>query len=141
MGRDTLRWRAHRRAATPRKRPCANPTRRAQDISNEHFIVWMRPAALPHFRKLYGRFDATVPAGTNLTFVVESNFAVAGFKGTKALVVSTTSVVGGKNPFLGAAYIAVGFSAIGLAALFALRSHFGGRRLGDTSYLVWSGSR
>ena len=105
---------------------------RAQDITNEHFIVWMRPAALPHFRKLYGRIETTITAGTNLTFTVVSNYPVSGFSGTKALVVSTVSVIGGKNPFLGIAYIVVGFAAIGLAALFALRSYFGGRRLGDT---------
>jgi hypothetical protein len=112
-----------------------------QDITNEHFIVWMRPAALPNFRKLYGRLDSDVPAGTALTFAVRSNFPVTGFQGRKALVLSTTSVIGGKNAFLGIAYIVVGFVAVGLALLFGVRSYFGGRRLGDTTYLVWSGKR
>jgi hypothetical protein len=121
-------------AATPRHPP-------PQDITNEHFIVWMRPAALPNFRKLYGRFDSDVPAGSVLTFAVRSNFPVTGFQGRKALVLSTTSVIGGKNPFLGIAYVVVGFAAVGLAVLFGARSYFGGRRLGDTTYLVWSGKR
>jgi hypothetical protein len=97
----------------------------------------MRTAALPTFRKLYGKFPGGVPANTTLTFNVTTNFPVAGFDGTKALVVSTATVVGGKNAFLGIAYIVVGFACLGLAALFALRSYFGGRTLGDTAYLVW----
>lgn len=108
-----------------------------KDITDEHFIVWMRPAALPTFRKLYGRIAATIPAGTNFNFTVNASYPVTSFEGTKALVLSTTSVIGGKNDFLGLAYIVVGFACIALAALFGVRSYFGGRKLGDTTFLVW----
>ena len=108
-------------------------------MNNEHFIVWMRPAALPNFRKLYGRIDADVPAGTTLTFQISSAFPVRSFGGAKTLVVSTASWMGGKNAFLGIAYLVVGFSSIAIALAFFVRQRCGAeRKLGDASYLVWA---
>ncbi len=106
-------------------------------MTDEHFIVWMRPAALPNFRKLFGVIRADIPAGTVLNFSVSAAYPVAAFGGSKTLVVSTASVIGGKNAFLGIAYIAVGFACVALALLFGLQAHFGGRRMGDTAKLVW----
>lgn len=37
-----------------------------EHVTNEHFVVWMRVAATPNFRKLYGYFEETIPAGTKL---------------------------------------------------------------------------
>ena len=54
---------------------------------------------------------------------------------------STTSFLGGKNPFLGIAYITVGFVCIALAAAFALKSAFQPRATGDTQYLQWTPAR
>lgn len=109
--------------------------------ADEHFIVWMRVAALPTFRKLYGRINEKVAAGTTLTFTVASNYRVASFEGKKAIVVSTVSFLGGKNAFIPIAYIVVGALCIGLALLFGVKQFFGGRRLGDTQFLVWQTRR
>jgi hypothetical protein len=102
----------------------------------------MRPAALSTFRKLYGRFTETIPKGTELIFNVRSAFPVTPFSGTKALVVSTLSWAGGKNPFLGVAYLVVGSLSLALAGAFWVRQNvFKGRELGDASSLVWGGGR
>ncbi|DAZ96078.1 TPA: hypothetical protein N0F65_005856 [Lagenidium giganteum] len=106
-------------------------------VKNEHFIVWMRTAGLPSFRKLYGRINQDLKAGSKLEFLVSSNFLVNTFDGKKSLVISTTSWFGGRNPFLGIAYIVVGSLCMVLAILFFAKHKLSPRKLGDTRYLVW----
>jgi hypothetical protein len=60
-------------------------------VTNEHFIVWMRTAGLPTFRKLYGKINKDIPAGSTITFTVNANFEVASFSGKKYLSESHTS--------------------------------------------------
>ncbi|KAI9218173.1 CDC50/LEM3 family [Blastocladiella britannica] len=106
--------------------------------TNERFQVWMRTAGLPNFRKLYGRNDGTnLNAGT-YQIEIQDNFEVKSFGGTKSLVISTVSFMGGKNPFLGLAYIVVGGICILLAIVFAVRHMTSPRKLGDHTYLSWN---
>lgn len=80
----------------------------------------MRTAALPKFRKLYGRIKEDLNAGEVITVHLVNNYNTYSFGGKKKLVLTTSSWLGGKNDFLGLAYAATGFSFILVAILFAL---------------------
>jgi hypothetical protein len=108
-----------------------------QGVENEHFIVWMRTAGLPRFRKLYATINKDLQKGEVLTFDVQANFPVHSFGGSKSLVLSTTSWVGGKNHFLGTAYIVVGVVCLLLGVAFLVKHMRNPRQLGDMSKLKW----
>ncbi|XP_075728519.1 cell cycle control protein 50B-like [Rhipicephalus microplus] len=94
-------------------------------LQNEAFIVWMRTAALPSLRKLYGRIVSTgdfarvVPRG-EYYLEVHYRYPVTGFGGTKRLILSNASWMGSRNPFIAIAYVCVGCLcvALGLAFLY-----------------------
>ncbi|KVI05613.1 ALA-interacting subunit 3-like [Cynara cardunculus var. scolymus] len=104
----------------------------------EDLIVWMRTAALPNFRKLYGKIDIDLEAHETVKAEVENNYNTYKFGGRKKLVLSTTTWIGGKNDFLGVAYITVGGLCLFMAINFILLYVFRPRRLGDPSYLSWN---
>lgn len=106
-------------------------------LQNEDLIVWMRTAALPTFRKLYRRIDHSkpdykdgLPSG-NYTVTVKYSYQVKSFEGTKKMILSTTSLLGGKNPFLGIAYIVVGAICLLLGIVFLFIHIKCGKRTSD----------
>lgn len=106
-------------------------------VTDPHFINWMRPAALPSFRKLYGIIDGDFKKGDYVRFNVLANYDVSSFDGTKAIVVSTVGEFGGKNPYLGVAYIVVGSLSLLFGFLFAAKQIVAPRPYADISLLNW----
>jgi hypothetical protein len=148
-----------------------NPPPNLQE--DERFQNWMRTAGLPTFTKLYGRNDDDkMRAGTYQIIIglsmylthkiqchfltkVPTDFPVQPYKGTKSVVISTVSWIGGKNSFLGWAYVGAA-SVFVLLAIAGTARHlikprcvqtairpntsdtFCLRRLGDMSLLSWN---
>ncbi|KAG8634701.1 putative ALA-interacting subunit 2 isoform X3 [Manihot esculenta] len=104
----------------------------------EDLIVWMRTSALPSFRKMYGRIEEDLEADNVIVVEVMNNYNTYSFGGKKKLVISTSSWLGGRNDFLGVAYIFVGSSAIILSLVFLLLHLKNPRPFGDTTYLSWN---
>lgn len=107
-------------------------------VQNEHFVVWMRTAGLPYFRKLYGKIDTDIVAGDSMTFDVATNFEVSSFGGSKTLVLTTLAEFGGKNVALGRSYIIMGSVSLFIGMLFVAKRVISPRPLGDIKSLGWS---
>lgn len=88
-------------------------------VTDQHFMVWMRTAMFPTFRKLYGKIEGNFKAGDSLVFNVVANYEVDSFDAEKSLLISTLGSYGGRNDFIGQMYVTVGafFLAFGLAIL------------------------
>lgn len=99
--------------------PVYNLSKHAQNngFQNEGLIVWMRTAALPTFRKLYAIVVDNLPKG-NYIVDIDYNYPVTMFNGRKRFIMSNTSWLGGKNHFLGIAYIVVGCICFLVSAFF-----------------------
>jgi len=108
------------------------------DFQDEDFVVWMRTAGMPNFRKLYRIIDQDLQG--NFTVFIRNNFPVREFEGAKYVVLAEVSWMGGKNPFLGIAYLVVGGVCFLLGVVFLIVHLVSGRKLGDTSYLNWQRS-
>ena len=128
-------------------------------VEDEHFVVWMRAAGLPNFRKLYGTVETRLEPGTYTLRITNGQavtlggdttytnpatgvaqrflYPVSSFGGTKSIVLSTTSWMGGRNFFLGYAYVVVGVVCIVLALCFCLKYGMSPRDLGDAAYITW----
>ncbi|CAI0544938.1 unnamed protein product [Linum tenue] len=104
----------------------------------EDFIVWMRTAALPSFRKLYGRIEVDLDMDEEITVDLMNNYNTYSFGGKKKIVLSTTSWIGGRNDFIGFAFMFVGSSSILLSLVFMLLHVKNPRTYGDAAYLAWN---
>jgi hypothetical protein len=73
--------------------------------------------------------------------VIQNNYNTYSFGGTKALVLSTASWIGGKNNFIGIAYVAVGgiclFLAMGFVVLYVIKPRYVDMGSRMTSVFSW----
>ncbi|KAM9343231.1 cell cycle control protein 50C-like isoform 2-T2 [Pholidichthys leucotaenia] len=78
---------------------------------NDDLIVWMREAAFPNFKKLYGILNRSTKTFTNglqegnYSIKISYNFPVQPFQGRKEVVLTTLTWFGGQNHFLPIAYL------------------------------------
>ncbi|CAH1415288.1 unnamed protein product [Lactuca virosa] len=104
----------------------------------EDLIVWMRTAALPNFRKLYGKINMDLEANETITVVIQNNYNTYDFGGEKKIILSTASWIGGKNDFFGIAFLTIGGICLFMAINFIFLYVFKPRPLGDPTYLSWN---
>jgi hypothetical protein len=88
---------------------------------DEEFQVWMRTAGLPTFSKLALRNDNDKLQFGRWAVEIYYRFPVREYSGTKSIVISTTNVMGGRNIYLGVAYVVVGGLCMLLGTLFTAR--------------------
>lgn len=138
LRKDGIAWDSDKKTKFKNPPDSDKGVRVIADFEDEDFIVWMRTAGLPDFKKLYRIIDYKLYAGTTYTVKIRSTYDVSSFSGKKHVVISTTTWIGGKNPFLGYAYIVVGAICFALGVIFGIKHKVSPRKLGDTKYLEWN---
>lgn len=103
--------------------------------TNEKFMNWMKTAALPSFLKMDGiNKKDTLNKGT-YEMDIEMNYPVEIFGGSKVMVISTSSTIGGRNMGLGICYLIVGAIAIFFMVAFLVKQIFTKKRLNNHTFL------
>lgn len=106
------------------------------DLSQmEHLQNWMRTAALPTFYKLYSHNQTTTLSSGTYEMVIGMNYPASVYGGTKSVVISTNSILGGRNMSLGIIYFIIAVVSLVCAVAFFLQYLIKPRRIGDHNFL------
>lgn len=121
-----------------------------EGVTDPRFMNWMNIAALPKFRKLYGKMEGTYKQGDQIKISVSYPVGIPGvpnsgtgydvdqFKGTKSVVLSARGALGVKNRGLGVTYIVSGACMIVMALVFFVKHEVSPRPLGSAALLNWT---
>ena len=98
----------------------------------------MRTAVMPNFRRLWGSLATDIPAGSTVRINIQNRYNTYRFHGRKHIVLSTASWLGGRNNFLGIAYLSVGGFSLLSGVCFWLIVQRWPRKMGDLRLLSWN---
>ncbi|GAB4818473.1 hypothetical protein N2152v2_005519 [Parachlorella kessleri] len=107
---------------------------------SQHWMVWMKPGGGPAVYKMYAQINTQIPAGSTVRIRVANRYNTYDFGGSKSIILTTNSWVGGRNNFLGALWITIGGLSLLVALAFFLAYNAGlvqKRQYGDLSELSW----
>lgn len=89
----------------------------------------MRTSGLPNFRKLWGRIEGGLPAGT-YTVEIKNNYDSKDWEGDRSVVITGNSVFGGKNFLMPSAFMVLGVGCI-VASIFFYRKWLSNKNHGE----------
>ncbi|CAK9435776.1 uncharacterized protein LODBEIA_P04670 [Lodderomyces beijingensis] len=109
------------------------------DISTwPQFQNWMSPSALATFNKLALRNDSASLESGVYQINVGLHFPVLPYNGHKYIYISQRSVMGGKNDFLGIAWMVGGAICFVLGLALLIINFIHPRKTGDVNLLSWN---
>ena len=89
------------------------------NMTDEHFLVWMRPSPFSNFSKLWGRINEDLDKGI-IRVEINNRYPVKHFDGAKYIVLRTINNFGGKNTVLAITYIIFGGVSLILGIIFVI---------------------
>merc|ERR1719201_3363252 len=99
-------------------------------VKDRHFMVHMQPGAIGYAQKKYGVINQPLRKGQQLMIRVDARFPVNQFDGRKFLILTTNSLFGGRNDFLGYELLLASFCCLLTGAAVALQQWYCPRALG-----------
>jgi hypothetical protein len=80
----------------------------------------MRTSGLPNFKKPWGKINKDLQKG-NYTMKIYNNYNSTGWDGTRSFILTTVSLIGGRNYLLPTAFICISLFAFIASLYFCIR--------------------
>ena len=91
------------------------------DTDDQDFIVWMRTSTISTFSKLHRIInEQSLKKGSKLEVTIRNYFSVKSFDGTKSIIITTNSSLGGRSNVLGICFMVIGSLSLLTAVCFRL---------------------